>query len=108
MEQGGGGEQAGDPIDTERALSEPSNDLPPPSRADEAPNGVLTRLSPLTRRLIAPNASPFTFTGTCSYIVGAGEVAIIDPGPVDKFHMDGVARGGRRRASEPYRRHPHP
>ena len=24
---------------------------------------------------------PFTFTGTCSYIVGQGRVAIIDPGP---------------------------
>ena len=68
-------------------MSEPSNDLPPPSRADEAPSGVLTRLSPLTRRLIAPNASPFTFTGTCSYIVGEGEVAIIDPGPADEPHM---------------------
>ena len=68
-------------------MSESSNDLPPPSRAEEAPSGVLTRLSPLTRRLIAPNASPFTFTGTCSYIVGVGEVAIIDPGPVDETHL---------------------
>jgi glyoxylase-like metal-dependent hydrolase (beta-lactamase superfamily II) len=33
--------------------------------------------------VVAGNASPFTFTGTCSYIVGRGTVAIIDPGPED-------------------------
>jgi glyoxylase-like metal-dependent hydrolase (beta-lactamase superfamily II) len=71
-------------------LSLSSNDLPPPARAEEAPSGVLTRLSPLTRRLIAGNASPFTFTGTCSYIVGEGEVAIIDPGPADKSHLEAL------------------
>ena len=43
--------------------------------------GAIVRLSPLVRRVVAPNPGPFTFTGTCSYIVGAGEVAIIDPGP---------------------------
>ena len=47
----------------------------------------MTRLSPLMRRLVAGNASPFTFTGTCSYIVGEGEVAIIDPGPADEAHV---------------------
>ena len=68
-------------------MSDTSNDLPPPSGAAEAQSGVVTRLSPLTRRLIAGNASPFTFTGTCSYIVGEGEVAIIDPGPADEAHL---------------------
>ena len=33
------------------------------------------------RRLLANNPSPFTFKGTVSYIVGRGQVAIIDPGP---------------------------
>ncbi|MGD0562255.1 MAG: MBL fold metallo-hydrolase [Roseiarcus sp.] len=61
--------------------------MPPPASRDEARSGVVTRLSPLTRRLIAGNASPFTFTGTCSYIVGEGEVAIIDPGPADEGHL---------------------
>ncbi len=68
-------------------MSESSNDLPPPGSAEDAPSGVVTRISPLTRRLIAGNASPFTFTGTCSYIVGEGEVAIIDPGPADEAHV---------------------
>ncbi len=68
-------------------MSEPSNDLPPSPSAAEARSGVVTRLSPLVRRLIAGNASPFTFTGTCSYIVGEGEVAVIDPGPADEAHL---------------------
>jgi glyoxylase-like metal-dependent hydrolase (beta-lactamase superfamily II) len=37
---------------------------------------------PLVRRVLAPNPSPYTFTGTQTWLVGAGEdVAIIDPGP---------------------------
>jgi glyoxylase-like metal-dependent hydrolase (beta-lactamase superfamily II) len=48
---------------------------------------VPERVSPLVRRVIAPNAGPFTHTGTCSYIVGDGDVAIIDPGPDDPRHI---------------------
>ena len=59
---------------------------PAPGRED-APSGVLTRVSPLVRRLVAPNPSPFTFTGTCSYLVGEGEVAVVDPGPDDDDHL---------------------
>ncbi len=51
------------------------------------PPRALTRLSPLVRRIIAPNPSPFTFSGTCSYIVGEGAVAIVDPGPGDPMHV---------------------
>jgi glyoxylase-like metal-dependent hydrolase (beta-lactamase superfamily II) len=60
-----------------------------PARSrDEAAAGVLARVSPLVRRIIAPNPSAFTFTGTCTYIVGDGDVAIIDPGPDDDRHLD--------------------
>ena len=38
------------------------------------------------RRVLCNNPSPFTFTGTVSYIVGQGKVAIIDPGPDDEAH----------------------
>lgn len=38
------------------------------------------------RRVLCNNPSPFTFTGTVSYIVGRGNVAIIDPGPDDEGH----------------------
>lgn len=54
------------------------------------PSGVTVRLSPLIRRRICPNGSPFTASGTCSYIVGTGEVAIIDPGPPDDPHIAGL------------------
>ena len=74
--------------------SEP--DAVPASR--EAPPRALSRISPMLRRLVAPNASPFTFNGTCSYIVGEGRVAIVDPGPDDDAHLATLlaAVGGER------------
>jgi glyoxylase-like metal-dependent hydrolase (beta-lactamase superfamily II) len=53
---------------------------------DAAP-GEVSELSPLIRRIICNNPSAFTFKGTCSYIVGRGRVAIIDPGPNDPQHV---------------------
>jgi glyoxylase-like metal-dependent hydrolase (beta-lactamase superfamily II) len=50
--------------------------------------GTVAVLSPLVRRIIAGNSGPMTFTGTCSYIVGRGTVAIIDPGPDDPAHVE--------------------
>jgi glyoxylase-like metal-dependent hydrolase (beta-lactamase superfamily II) len=47
----------------------------------------LVRLSPLVRRIVARNPGPMTFTGTCTYAVGDGEVAIIDPGPDRPEHI---------------------
>ena len=44
-------------------------------------------VSPLVRRVVAGNRGPYTFTGTCSYIVGRGRVAVIDPGPDDPAHV---------------------
>src|SRR4051812_37651151 len=55
-------------------------------RFDAVP-GRADRLSPLVRRVLADNPGPFTFKGTSSYIIGAGEVAIIDPGPDDDEHL---------------------
>jgi glyoxylase-like metal-dependent hydrolase (beta-lactamase superfamily II) len=49
--------------------------------------GTVERLSPLVRRVLCDNPGPFTFTGTSSYIVGSGRVAIIDPGPDDPAHL---------------------
>lgn len=67
-------------------MSEIETDPIPFDRAP-APAGVVERVSPLVRRLIAPNGGPFTFTGTCSYIVGEAHVAVIDPGPEDPAHV---------------------
>src|SRR5258706_4664189 len=48
--------------------------------------GVADEVRPGVRRILCNNPSPFTFTGTVSYIVGKGNVAIIDPGPDDEAH----------------------
>lgn len=39
------------------------------------------------RLVRAANASPMTYTGTNTYIVGTGTVAVIDPGPADPLHL---------------------
>ncbi|MEM9134599.1 MAG: MBL fold metallo-hydrolase [Actinomycetota bacterium] len=48
------------------------------------------QLSPLVRRVVAENANPFTFTGTGVYLVGRGDVAVIDPGPTLDEHLDAI------------------
>jgi glyoxylase-like metal-dependent hydrolase (beta-lactamase superfamily II) len=50
------------------------------------------QVSPLIRRVVAQNPGPFTFTGTGTYIVGHGEVAVIDPGPALPEHLDALKR----------------
>lgn len=47
-------------------------------------------VSPGIRRLTAPNPSLMTGTGTNTYIVGHGDVAVIDPGPEDERHIDAI------------------
>ena len=59
-------------------------------RVAPAPSGEMRDLSGLVRRMIAPNKGPFTFTGTCTYVVGRGRVAVIDPGPADEAHVDAL------------------
>lgn len=49
--------------------------------------GIIEEVAPGIRRLLCDNPSPFTFKGTVSYIVGRGQVAIIDPGPDDPRHI---------------------
>lgn len=55
----------------------------------ESESGVIV-LEPGLRRLTAPNPSPMTFRGTNSYILGEGEVAVIDPGPDHAGHMAAI------------------
>jgi glyoxylase-like metal-dependent hydrolase (beta-lactamase superfamily II) len=54
--------------------------------------GRCEQASPLIRRVIANNPGPFTYLGTGVYIVGRGEVAVIDPGPVQPEHFDALKR----------------
>lgn len=45
------------------------------------------------RRVVAENPSPFTLHGTGTYIIGEGNVAVIDPGPADSAHIDALLKG---------------
>jgi glyoxylase-like metal-dependent hydrolase (beta-lactamase superfamily II) len=62
--------------------------------------GVALEVAPGLRRIVANNPSAYTFKGTNTYIVGAGEVAVIDPGPDDVYHrgalLEALAEGGER------------
>jgi glyoxylase-like metal-dependent hydrolase (beta-lactamase superfamily II) len=50
----------------------------------------LEEVEPGIRRLLAGNPSHFTFTGTQTYVVGNGDVAVIDPGPDDPAHVQAL------------------
>jgi glyoxylase-like metal-dependent hydrolase (beta-lactamase superfamily II) len=69
-------------------MSEPSDteDDIPFNRDFPLKPGVADEVVPGVRRVLCDNPSPFTFTGTVSYIVGRGKVAIIDPGPDSETH----------------------
>ena len=58
--------------------------------------GVPSALSPLVRRIVAPNPGPFTGPGTNTYLVGIDEVAVIDPGPDDAGHIDAIVGASMR------------
>jgi glyoxylase-like metal-dependent hydrolase (beta-lactamase superfamily II) len=63
-----------------------SDDIPFDKHFDLAPETV-EEVAPGVRRVLANNPGPFTFKGTVSYVVGRGQVAIIDPGPLDEAHI---------------------
>lgn len=66
--------------------------LPSPAGAaichgmEAPPTGIPIALEPLVTRVLAPNASAYTYTGTQTHIVGTTDLAIIDPGPADDAH----------------------
>lgn len=49
--------------------------------------GVAQQVAPGVRRVTCQNPSAYTFTGTQSYLVGTGDVALIDPGPNRPAHL---------------------
>src|SRR5436853_7570916 len=55
--------------------------------------GRLEPVAPGVRRIVARNPSPFTFRGTGTYVVGHGEVAVIDPGPDLADHVEALLTG---------------
>jgi glyoxylase-like metal-dependent hydrolase (beta-lactamase superfamily II) len=61
-------------------------------RDDRLPPGVAEEVAPGVRRILCNNPGPFTFRGTNTYLVGRGEVALLDPGPEDAGHLEAILR----------------
>ena len=58
---------------------------------DAVEYGTVEQLTPLVRRVVANNPSKFTYLGTGTYIVGQGDIVVVDPGPVLDSHRDAIA-----------------
>jgi glyoxylase-like metal-dependent hydrolase (beta-lactamase superfamily II) len=93
----------------------PRRRAPEPAEADAEPveppplvPGVARALSPLVRRIVAPNPSLMTGPGTNTYLVGIDEIAVIDPGPDDEAHLDAIAGCGGDRIRWILCTHTHP
>lgn len=63
-------------------------DIPAPG-----PVGLAEQIEPLVARVLAPNPSPYTYTGTQTYLVGRSDLAVIDPGPADEDHIAAIIAG---------------
>ena len=71
--------------------------------------GVATALSATVRRVVAPNPGVMTGPGTNTYLVGANELAVIDPGPDDATHRQAIlAAAGATRVRWILTTHTHP
>lgn len=74
-----------------------------------APVGVAEPLEPGLRRILAPNPSPMTYRGTNTYLIGEGDLAVVDPGPDDEAHLQAILRavGQGQRISHIFVTHAH-
>ena len=63
-------------------------------RDDPLSPAAVEWIAPGIRRVICGNPGPFTFRGTNTYLIGRGEVAVLDPGPVDAAHLDALLAAG--------------
>ena len=89
------------------ATTDPEGDdapAPPPPLVA----GVARALSPLVRRIVAPNPGMMTGPGTNTYLVGIDEIAVIDPGPDDADHLEAIAGCGGDRIRWILCTHTHP
>ena len=59
--------------------------------------GELVQLNGLVRRVTAPNPGVMTGPGTNAYIVGTGDLALIDPGPEGAPHLSAMMEAVGRR-----------
>ncbi len=62
----------------------------PFSREFKFEYGRIERVAPMLRRIVAYNPGSFTGHGTGTYIIGQGNVAVVDPGPDLPAHVDAL------------------
>ncbi|MWB77974.1 MBL fold metallo-hydrolase [Pseudooceanicola sp. 216_PA32_1] len=68
-------------------MQAPDDFNPPVGRAEQVAPGV--------RRILCGNPSAFTYRGTNTYLVGSGDLAVIDPGPDDAAHLAAILSAPR-------------
>ena len=79
---------------------------PPPPKP--LVTGVASALSPMVRRILAPNPGVMTGPGTNTYLVGIDEVVVVDPGPDDDGHLEAILGCGGDRIRWIVCTHTHP
>ena len=72
---------------------------------DDVVYGEAVQVAPDVRRVIAENPSKFTYRGTGTYIIGNGDVVVIDPGPFLDSHRDALAAALKGEAFERFSSH---
>lgn len=89
------------PYSTEQRKKSVMDKVPEVGVALEVENGI--------RRVLAPNASAMTHYGTNTYLIGESEVAVVDPGPENRQHLDAIikAAGGEHRITHIIVTHAH-
>jgi glyoxylase-like metal-dependent hydrolase (beta-lactamase superfamily II) len=70
----------------------------PLDKSFTAETGAAVEAAPGIVRVTAPNAGPYTFTGTNSFLIGGSRVMVLDPGPDEPAHLAALLRaiGGRK------------
>jgi len=66
-------------------------------RPEEIIPGKVVRLNELVRRVTAPNPGMMTGPGTNTYVIGSGELAIVDPGPENAAHLSAMLEAAGKR-----------
>jgi glyoxylase-like metal-dependent hydrolase (beta-lactamase superfamily II) len=93
---------------TRGRVTEPPDDAVESTEPPPLVPGVARALSPLVRRIVAPNPGLMTGPGTNTYLVGIDEIAVIDPGIDDAGHLDAIAGCGGDRIRWILCTHTHP
>jgi glyoxylase-like metal-dependent hydrolase (beta-lactamase superfamily II) len=91
-----------------RPLREPEVDPDQPPPPEPLIPGVARALSPMVRRILAPNSGVMTGPGTNTYLVGIDEIVVVDPGPDDAGHLDAIVGCGGDRIRWIALTHTHP